>query len=88
MAQKARGANLNSGSLIKRAKKLGNILIPLFISAFKRADDLALAMESRCYDYECEKTKMKNLKIKTIDLLSVFVIILISIIVVWCNSNI
>lgn len=48
-AQKARGADFESGSLIKRAKALTPILIPLFISAFRRADELAVAMECRCY---------------------------------------
>lgn len=88
MAQKARGADINSGNILKRAKSLSNILIPLFVSAFRRAEDLSLAMESRCYDYDCVKTKMKSLNIKTIDIMSVFVIIIISIIVVWCNLNI
>lgn len=49
-AQKARGADLESGGLIKRAKALVPILIPLFVSAFRRADDLAVAMECRCYN--------------------------------------
>lgn len=48
-AQKARGADFETGGLIKRAKALAPILIPLFISAFRRADDLAVAMECRCY---------------------------------------
>ena len=49
-AQKARGADFESGSLVRRAKALVPILIPLFVSAFRRAEDLAVAMECRCYD--------------------------------------
>jgi energy-coupling factor transport system permease protein len=48
-AQKARGADMESGGIMKRAKALIPILIPLFVSAFRRADELALAMECRCY---------------------------------------
>ena len=48
-AQKARGADLESGGIMQRAKALVPILIPLFVSAFRRADELALAMECRCY---------------------------------------
>ena len=48
-AQKARGANLDTGGLVKKAKALIPVLIPLFVSAFKRANELALAMECRCY---------------------------------------
>ncbi len=48
-AQKARGADMETGGLLQRAKALIPILIPLFVSAFRRADELALAMECRCY---------------------------------------
>ena len=48
-AQMARGADFESGNLIQRAKSLVPLLVPLFISAFRRADDLAMAMEARCY---------------------------------------
>ncbi len=61
-AQKARGANLDEGNLIKRAKALIPILVPLFISAFRRADELAMAMESRCYNGSDNRTKLKELK--------------------------
>lgn len=60
-AQKARGADFESGSLIQRAKALIPILVPLFISAFRRADELATAMESRCYQGGEGRTKMKQL---------------------------
>ena len=57
-AQKARGANFETGSLVKRAKALIPILIPLFVSSFRRADDLATAMECRCYHGGEGRTKM------------------------------
>lgn len=62
-AQKARGADLESGNLIRRAKALIPILIPLFVSAFRRAEDLALAMECRCYRGGEGRTRLKQLKI-------------------------
>ena len=61
-AQKARGADFESGSLIDRAKALIPILVPLFISAFRRADELATAMECRCYQGGEGRTKMKILR--------------------------
>ena len=61
-AQKARGADFETGSLIKRAKALVPILVPLFISAFRRADELATAMECRCYQGGEGRTKMKLLR--------------------------
>ena len=60
-AQKARGANFETGNLFQRAKALLPLLIPLFISAFRRADELAVAMESRCYNGGEGRTKMKSL---------------------------
>ena len=61
-AQKARGADFESGSIIDRAKALVPILVPLFISAFRRADELATAMECRCYQGGEGRTKMKLLR--------------------------
>ncbi len=61
-AQKARGADMESGGLIQRVKALIPVLIPLFISAFRRAFDLATAMESRCYHGGEGRTKMKQLR--------------------------
>lgn len=61
-AQKARGADFSTGSLMKRAKALVPVLIPLFISAFRRASDLATAMTCRCYRNGEGKTKMNELK--------------------------
>ena len=60
-AQKARGADFESGKLVDRAKALIPILVPLFISAFRRADELAIAMECRCYQGGEGRTKMKQL---------------------------
>ena len=61
-AQKARGADFESGSIVDRAKALIPILVPLFISAFRRADELATAMECRCYQGGEGRTKMKILR--------------------------
>ena len=61
-AQKARGADFENGSLVDRAKALIPILVPLFISAFRRADELATAMECRCYQGGDGRTKMKLLR--------------------------
>ncbi len=63
-AQLARGADFESGNLIKRAKAMVPLLVPLFISAFRRANDLAMAMEARCYNGGEGRTKMKPLKYK------------------------
>ena len=67
-AQKARGADFESGSLMQRVKALIPILVPLFISAFRRADELATAMECRCYQGGDGRTKMKLLRYKRWDL--------------------
>ena len=61
-AQKARGADFETGSLLQRAKALLPILVPLFVSAFRRADELAVAMESRCYHGGEGRTRMKQLR--------------------------
>ena len=69
-AQKARGADFENGSLIERAKSLIPILVPLFISAFRRADELATAMECRCYQGGTGRTKMKLLRYHREDFIS------------------
>ena len=66
-AQKARGADFETGSLMSRVKALVPILVPLFISAFRRADELATAMECRCYHGGDGRTKMKLLRYKLLD---------------------
>lgn len=69
-AQIARGADFESGNLMKRAKAMVPLLVPLFISAFRRANDLAMAMEARCYRGGGGRTKMKPLVYKKRDFLA------------------
>lgn len=85
-AQKARGADLESGNLLKRIKALIPILIPLFISAFRRAYDLAMAMESRCYHGGDGKTRMKVLKYSKYDYFALSVLCVLFIGVIICNA--
>ena len=68
MAQKARGANLDSGNLFKKIKAMLPVLIPLFVSAFRRADELADALDARCYNASPTRTKMKVFKVKASDI--------------------
>lgn len=68
-AQKARGADFETGNLIQKAKALVPLLVPLFISAFRRADELAVAMECRCYHGGQGRTRLRVLKYKTPDYL-------------------
>jgi energy-coupling factor transport system permease protein len=70
-AQIARGADFENGNLLSRAKNLIPLLIPLFISAFRRADDLALAMEARCYRGGEGRTRMRQLKMSLGDWLAI-----------------
>ena len=67
-AQKARGADFDSGNLIQKAKALIPLLVPLFISAFRRADELATAMECRCYHGGEGRTRMKQLRYRPGDI--------------------
>ena len=69
-AQKARGADFETGGLIKRAKALLPVLVPLFVSAFRRADELATAMECRCYHGGEGRTRMKSLTMGVADWLT------------------
>lgn len=66
-AQTARGAEFDSGNLLKKAKNMIPLLVPLFVGAFKRADELALAMESRCYHGDEGRTRMKVLRLCAAD---------------------
>lgn len=84
-AQKSRGADLESGSLIHRAKALIPVLIPLFVSAFRRAGELAYAMECRCYHGGEGRTKMKVMKLSARDFLSLAAVILFMVIIVLIN---
>jgi len=74
-AQIARGADFEFGNIFKRAKALVPLLVPLFISAFRRANDLAMAMEARCYRGGDGRTKMKPLVYKKIDFIAYLVIL-------------
>ncbi|MGL4452883.1 MAG: energy-coupling factor transporter transmembrane component T family protein [Sarcina sp.] len=77
-AQKARGADFESGNIVQKAKSLIPLLVPLFISSFRRADELAMAMEARCYRGGTGRTRMKKLKYTAKDLIAyVGIIILI-----------
>ncbi|QAT41370.1 energy-coupling factor transporter transmembrane component T [Clostridium sp. JN-9] len=81
-AQMARGADFESGNLIQRAKNLIPLLVPLFISSFRRADELAMAMEARCYRGGEGRTRMKQLKLTQRDLIAsicTFVLVAVSI---------
>ena len=68
-AQRARGADFDSGNLLQRAKALVPLLVPLFISAFRRADELAVAMECRCYHGGEGRTRLRQLKLRGGDIL-------------------
>lgn len=76
-AQKARGADFDTGNIFKRAKAFIPILIPLLISSFRSADELAAAMESRCHGYTSKRTRLKILKLGVRDLIASVVICLI-----------
>lgn len=87
-AQKARGADMESGNFLQRMKAMVPILVPLFVSAFRRADDLALAMESRCYHGGEGRTRMRQMKITSVDLIASLVVILLCVVIFVCNSTI
>lgn len=84
-AQKARGADMESGNIIKRVKALIPVLIPLFVSAFRRAGDLAMAMECRCYNGGKGRTRMKVLKFSLSDLWGLLFSLAVFAGVVLCN---
>ena len=75
-AQMARGADFETGGIIKRAKSLVPLLVPLFVSAFRRANDLAMAMEARCYHGGEGRTKMKPLHYRRVDYLAYLILLL------------
>lgn len=75
-AQMARGASFDEGNIIKKAKSLIPLLVPLFVSAFRRANDLAMAMEARCYCGGEGRTKMKPLRYQSLDYRAYIVLIL------------
>lgn len=72
-AQMSRGADFESGNIFKRVKSMIPILIPLFVSSFRKADELAIAMESRCYHGGEGRTRMHQLKFRLADLLAILI---------------
>ena len=85
-AQKARGADMESGNLFKRVKALIPILVPLFVSAFRRAYDIATAMECRCYRGGTGRTRMKTLKLSERDIVSFVITAIVILGVILCNT--
>ena len=86
-AQKARCADFESGNVFKRAKAMIPVLIPLFVSSFRRADDLADAMDSRCYRGAKGRTRMKKLKVHFRDFAALFVMCVFFFAVLWLRYN-
>ena len=84
-AQKARGADMESGGLVSRARALIPVLVPLFVSSFRRAYELAVAMECRCYQGGEGRTRMKQLKLGKRDYISIAISLLVIAGVVLCN---
>lgn len=78
-AQSSRGADYDTGSPIRRARGFVSILVPLFVSAFRRADDLATAMESRCYRGGKGRTRLKTMKFSSLDVIFSLFVVLISV---------
>jgi len=85
-AQKARGADFETGSLMKRVKALVPILVPLFVSAFRRADELAGAMECRLYTGGNGRTRMKIMKLGVRDVLFFISLVLLLAAVIYLNT--
>jgi len=82
-AQMARGADFESGNMIERAKSLVPLLVPLFVSAFRRADELAMAMEARCYRGGEGRTRMRELKLANKDFVAIGMTVLMSCLVIY-----
>ena len=84
-AQSARGADFVTGSIIQRAKNMVPLLVPLFISAFRRADELAVAMEARCYRGGVNRTRMKELSITWVDYVGVGAVLIVTavLLILW-----
>ena len=85
-AQKARGAEFDTGNIIQKAKALLPILVPLFISAFRRADELAVAMESRCYHGGEGRTRMKQLVMAGRDYIALLLGILLLAVMIYLKK--
>ena len=86
-AQKARCADFDSGNVFKRAKAMIPVLIPLFVLSFRRADELADAMDSRCYRGAKGRTRMKKLKFHIRDLIAVLFLAVFFFAVLWLRYN-
>ena len=86
-AQKARCADFDSGNLFKRAKAMIPILIPLFVSSFRRADELADAMDSRCYKGAKGRTRMKVLRLRVRDLIASFIMLALFAVILIMRYN-
>lgn len=84
-AQTARGADFESGNIIRRAKAMIPILIPLFISAFRRADELAIAMECRCYRGGDGRTRLRELKMHKLDALAAAAVLMLAALIITAN---
>ena len=80
-AQRARGADFETGSLVRRAKALIPVLVPLFVSSFRRADELAVAMECRCYHGGEGRTRIHQLKYTSTDFLALIIGVLLCVVV-------
>ena len=86
-AQKARGASFDTGKISERARALMPLLVPLFLSAFRRADELAVAMESRCYNGGSGRTRMKQLSMGRNDALALITGVLLLVIIICLAVN-
>ena len=84
-AQKARGSDLETGNLIQRAKALVPILVPLFVSSFRRADELAVAMECRCYRGGAGRTRLRQYRLHRRDAVAAAVSVSVLAAVILCN---
>jgi energy-coupling factor transport system permease protein len=76
-AQMARGADYESGNMVRRAKSFVPLLIPLFVSILRRADELALAMDSRCYRGDINRTRMHQLKLNYADIMTFIIYVFV-----------
>ena len=84
-AQKARGADMESGGLLQRVRALIPVLVPLFVSSFRRAYDLATAMECRCYHGGEGRTRMKQLHVAVRDIIALLVMAVLTAALVVSN---
>jgi energy-coupling factor transport system permease protein len=86
-SQRARGIDFNRGTLIQRAKKYTSVLVPMFILSFNRSDELAIAMEARCYNPEKQRSSLNKLKFKPLDLYIFITILLVSLTLFVINAK-